>query len=270
MKREDNTPAKDVWDRLWESHETSFSKTPATQWDVFERVKWEYLEKLLPPKGSILECGCGGARMSVYAAKRNYAATMVDYSNEALRVARNNFKKEGLKGRYVNANVNKLPFKDNTFDVVMSHGLLEHLEDVETPLLEMARVLKKGGLLYADIAPHRLSVQTLGDAFSFTARVFYHIARLEFPKIRRDINVLKPGYYDNGLSWKDYRAALIAVGLRNVVVMGDRPFPHLSLPHFIERLYINIMQRSVGLWKKFDGSPLALHLGVGWWAYGVK
>jgi ubiquinone/menaquinone biosynthesis C-methylase UbiE len=261
---------QEVWDRLWSGHQTSYSETAITQWDVFDSVKWAYLRKLLPKGGSILECGCGGARMSVYAAKAGFAATMVDISAEALRVARNNFAKEHLLGRFVRARVEKLPFKDASFDAVMSHGLLEHLDDIETPLSEMSRVLKKGGLLYADIAPRRLSIQTAGDLFSFTARVFYHLIALKPLKIRRDLRVIFPEYHDNGLSHEDYRLALNACGLKNVKVIGDRPFPYLSLPHFIERYYLNIMQKSYGLWKKFDGSPLALRLGAGWWVYGWK
>lgn len=43
----------------------------------------------------------------------------------------------------------KLPFSDNSFDVVFSKSLLEHLKPVEYPLMEMKRIVKKGGLIIA-------------------------------------------------------------------------------------------------------------------------
>jgi SAM-dependent methyltransferase len=39
----------------------------------------------------------------------------------------------------------RLPFADNTFDVVFSHEVLEHVQDDRVACCEMARVLKPGG-----------------------------------------------------------------------------------------------------------------------------
>jgi len=41
----------------------------------------------------------------------------------------------------------KLPFKDNTFDVVYSFYLIEHLEKPKKMFDEMYRILKPGGLM---------------------------------------------------------------------------------------------------------------------------
>ena len=39
----------------------------------------------------------------------------------------------------------ELPFQNETFDVVCSNELIEHVPDVETALAEMIRVTRKGG-----------------------------------------------------------------------------------------------------------------------------
>ena len=45
------------------------------------------------------------------------------------------------------ANVEKLPFKNATFDVVKATELFEHVENLEKGISECSRVLKKGGYL---------------------------------------------------------------------------------------------------------------------------
>src|SRR3989338_5950377 len=47
----------------------------------------------------------------------------------------------------VNSSAEKLPFEENTFDLVYSTNVLEHVGDPEKVLSESLRVLKKGGFL---------------------------------------------------------------------------------------------------------------------------
>lgn len=44
-----------------------------------------------------------------------------------------------------------LPFRDRTADLVILQGLLEHVEDARQTIAECCRVLKPGGLLYAEM-----------------------------------------------------------------------------------------------------------------------
>lgn len=47
------------------------------------------------------------------------------------------------------ANAEKLPFPDNSVDAVLSESLLEHVSDPQAAVMEMTRVLKPGGIIYA-------------------------------------------------------------------------------------------------------------------------
>jgi ubiquinone/menaquinone biosynthesis C-methylase UbiE len=49
----------------------------------------------------------------------------------------------------------ELPFEDGTFDVVTAYSFLDHLADYSVVLAEAARVLRPGGILYADLLPNR-------------------------------------------------------------------------------------------------------------------
>jgi ubiquinone/menaquinone biosynthesis C-methylase UbiE len=50
----------------------------------------------------------------------------------------------------------QVPFRAETFDLVTAYSFLHHLEDYPRVLREAHRVLRPGGLLYADLEPNRL------------------------------------------------------------------------------------------------------------------
>jgi SAM-dependent methyltransferase len=47
-----------------------------------------------------------------------------------------------------------LPFRDRTFDLVLSHAVIEHVADAARYLGECARVLRPGGWMYLSTAPY--------------------------------------------------------------------------------------------------------------------
>ena len=118
-----------------------------------------------------LEVGCGGARTSVFLAKKGMNVTVTDFSPEALRLARTNFEKGGIK-RFAAIQDDLLNSKldPGAYDVVMSFGLLEHFEDLRGPFRQMARLLRPGGIQIHDIITDRFSVQHLSFAWNATAR----------------------------------------------------------------------------------------------------
>jgi len=106
---------------------------------------------------TVLEGGCGigtdGARFA--AAGASY--TGVDASPAAVTLARRRFELAGLQGRFVRTSITNLPFPDNHFDLVFSHGVIHHIDDTAGALAEFGRVLKPGGTLLVMVY-HRRSV----------------------------------------------------------------------------------------------------------------
>ena len=49
---------------------------------------------------------------------------------------------------YQVADIQDLPFEDNSFDMVIANSMLYHVPDIEKGLREVRRVLKKGGVFY--------------------------------------------------------------------------------------------------------------------------
>ena len=158
---------RDYWERIEERYRKQY-----TEGDVLAYGKYVvylnncFLETRFPRGPGIrsLECGAGRGDTSLYFAKRGYTTFLLDLSAKALNLATRNFQEEGVKTHCVLADLFQTGFKDDVFDVVISLGLLEHMENVALPVREMVRVLKPGGLFCSTVAlTNRFTVQSLVD-----------------------------------------------------------------------------------------------------------
>jgi ubiquinone/menaquinone biosynthesis C-methylase UbiE len=71
-----------------------------------------------------------------------------------------------------------LPFENDSFDVVYSSRVLEHVKSQEQVLDEMKRVLKPGDVLIIGIPTATMSWVTLFSAYLFTTQILiYHFIR---------------------------------------------------------------------------------------------
>ena len=82
--------------------------------------------------GKILEYGCGAAGISIYFSNKDIFTVATDLSTNALELVNLNAKRflnENSKNKLFKtcANAFNLPFGDNSFDIVMSYGFLEHI-----------------------------------------------------------------------------------------------------------------------------------------------
>ena len=96
----------------------------------------------------ILEVGCGSGHFTnmikvYYPTCQVYG---VDLDSNHIKFAKNESKKLNLDVHYQVADVKDLPFEDNSFDIVFSHTLVEHLP-FDDFIKEQKRVLKTGGKL---------------------------------------------------------------------------------------------------------------------------
>lgn len=94
----------------------------------------------------ILECGCGSASILEQVWQKEKKLYGIDISNVGIDLAKRRLKKKTNIKLSV-ANIEKLPFKDNFFDLTYATTVVEHLMYPEKAICEMIRVTKKNGHL---------------------------------------------------------------------------------------------------------------------------
>ena len=109
---------------------------------------WLYRMSEIQDGMNILEIGCGNG--ALWLENMNYIPphvhiTLSDISDGMLRDARNSINDERFSFSCFNAE--KIPFEDETFDVVYANHMLFYCDDIDLVLKECHRVLKKGGKL---------------------------------------------------------------------------------------------------------------------------
>ncbi len=152
---------------------------------VFDQIRTLGLDR----KALLLDAGCGTG-INLQAAQPLGTAVGCDFEPQALQFCR----RRGLR-RLLRADINHLPFVDQSFDLVLLLDVLSHRSipsDISV-LLEVRRILKKGGfLLVADSAfPFLWSRHDL----AFHVRERYTRRTLAEKTIRAGLTVRKTSYF---------------------------------------------------------------------------
>lgn len=95
----------------------------------------------------ILDVGCGIGRYAVFFAEQGFDVYGMDISKEAIEIAKAWLAKKRLKADLRVGDVEKLPFDDEFFDVVISDGVLDHIpfSKAKKAMMEIKRILAPNG-----------------------------------------------------------------------------------------------------------------------------
>src|SRR5215216_7301322 len=93
----------------------------------------------------LLEIGCGMGTDLLQFARGGARCTGIDLTPRSVEITRHRFKLYGADGDFMISDGERLPFRDESFDVVYSNGVLHHTPDTAGAIREAHRVLRPGG-----------------------------------------------------------------------------------------------------------------------------
>lgn len=113
----------------------------------------------------ILDLGCGDGFVAKLAFRHSVDIGL-DLNAQCLKEALH----QGTYRAVINADARCLPFKDKTIRTVYSNSAMEHMEELDVILEEIARVLKIDGILVTLVPSHRLlkPIGRIGKLFGQT------------------------------------------------------------------------------------------------------
>ena len=140
------------------------------------------LDDEIPMRSNILEAGCGTGQMSIVLSRYARQIYSIDLSKGSLIEAKQFINSNNIKSVHLfRMNIFKLFFKENTFDVIISNGVLHHTYNPKLAFSKLVRVLKPGGIIVIGLY-HRYGriiqkirqslIKNFGDSFKFLDKRF--------------------------------------------------------------------------------------------------
>ena len=174
----------------------------------------------------VLDIGCGRGEMVFYAAGKGAEAVGIDYSKDAIALAKVAQKKQQKtiqnRTKFIFMDAKKLKFKNSYFDLVIMTDVVEHLypEELDLVFKEIKRVLKSKGKLVIHTAPNKTFNNITYKYYcypiaSLIAFVWNTVVRKSYPniaspkEIRTDshsiMHINEPTYFSLDKLYKKYK-----------------------------------------------------------------
>ncbi|MCC2624733.1 MAG: class SAM-dependent methyltransferase [Burkholderiales bacterium] len=106
-------------------------------------------EQMLSEISIVLDIGCGTGRWSMYWCDKVKHIDATDPSEAVLAAVRLTRNKQNI--RITQCDANNLPFNDDSFDLVMSVGVLHHIPDTQAALKSITQKARVNGYVYVYI-----------------------------------------------------------------------------------------------------------------------
>ena len=211
--------------------------------------RWQEAEKFGDHTGKILDMSCGVGTFAFHGLRKGYDVYGIEPENWKLEYIKLKIKEQNLpkiwEQRFIKGIGENLPFKDDTFDYIMTYQTLEHVQNLEKCIDEMIRVLKNGGKLKIHAPDY--------DSFY---EPHYHL--IFFPKMNKKLASIylkilrRPTIGLNTLNWTTSKSILkILNKYENIEIINlselykNRKIEFIkskySLPKFISKILVNLI-----------------------------
>jgi len=149
-------PSESLWDNQWLLYNNHPYFKPNTK--ILQVITQLFNHQLKGKK--ILELGAGSGSDIVYLAAKGADAYGLDFSAKSLESIKYWAKKKKTKVTTIKGDIQKLPFRVNSFDLVYSVGLMEHFPETTALLKKQLKIVKPSGYLIVDV-PQKYTLYTI-------------------------------------------------------------------------------------------------------------
>jgi SAM-dependent methyltransferase len=140
---------QELYDRGWR---TELERGKEERGNLLTNLEFLAQIDLLKPQDRILEIGCGIGTVVHELSKKGHDVIGTDISGEAIEYGRKKYSDISLEVQAAEI----LPYEDESFEVVLSFDLFEHIAAIDKHISEVRRVLLPGGY-YLFQTPNRYS-----------------------------------------------------------------------------------------------------------------
>jgi S-adenosylmethionine-dependent methyltransferase len=197
----------DEWSRL---------ETPQGRLELVRAL--ELIDREVAPGSAVLDLGGGPGRYALALTRRGHRVVLADPSAVQLDVARERAREAGLVFPIVEADARSLDgHADGAYDAVLAFGPFYHLIDAvdrERAAAEVARVLRPGGVLLAQIMPRLSGVRGILERASYAPA---HVGTGALRRVLHDGNFVNASAQGFPVGWyphaEEARALFAGAGL---------------------------------------------------------
>ncbi len=175
-----------------------YEETPFPNYDDFDSIGSlqrkarqglfaRLLDEQVPPGARIIECGCGTGQLSNFLSIANRTVFGTDMCLNSLKMAQAFKEKQALaRVHFLQMNLFRPVFKPESFDLVISNGVLHHTSDPFLAFQTIARLTRPGGYLLVGLY-HRY-----GRLVTDLRRAIFNLTRDRFTSL--DPNLREGGF----------------------------------------------------------------------------
>jgi SAM-dependent methyltransferase len=217
-----NSSTKELYDE-WHSQVDEVGEDNSNSpWHLMVKQYLGDLEGL-----KVLEIGCGRGGFSKYLLECGADLVAADFSEAAVEITKR-FLQDRPRSEVMVADIQNIPFPDNTFDCVISLETLEHIPDPDKGLAELIRVTKVGGRTIVTTPNYLSSLGVLrvyreltgrpftevGQPINHPLKLIDRVAKLKQLKCRIDVvdgvghYLYIPGTHSRRITWLDRPRAI--------------------------------------------------------------
>jgi SAM-dependent methyltransferase len=168
--------------------QTFYEKTPFPNYDDFDSIGSlvekarrglfaKLLDEQIPFRTRVLEIGCGTGQLSNFLSVANRTVVGTDICLNSLRLAQQFKEKNRLdNAHFLQMNLFRPIFRPNSFDFVISNGVLHHTTDPYLAFKTLSKLVRPGGYILVGLYhrygrlitdTRRLLFRLSGDRFKF-------------------------------------------------------------------------------------------------------